>query len=231
MVCVPEGEFQMGASVTWQGPIRQVTLSTYFIDRDHVTVEDYAACLEAGACTPAVSDSDCNGAVAGREQHPINCVDWFQADAYCLWRDKRLPTEAEWEKAARGTDARTFPWGEATPTCERAVMNAGSGAGCGSGGTMPVGSKSPAGDSPYGATDMAGNVWDWTADWYADSYDPTELVDPTGPTAPGQRNTKSQRGGDYLSGALPFLRATYRVEDPQPTRSSYYGFRCARTPP
>jgi formylglycine-generating enzyme required for sulfatase activity len=109
-------------------------------------------------------------------------------------------------------------------------MNDGRGGGCGAGTTAPVGSKSPAGDSPYGATDMAGNVWDWTADWYDDAYDALDLVNPQGPEAPGLRSTKAQRGGDYISGARPFLLSTYRVEDPQTSQARYHGFRCAQTP-
>jgi formylglycine-generating enzyme required for sulfatase activity len=77
---------------------------------------------------------------------------------------------------------------------------------------------------------MAGNVWDWTADWYDDAYDALDLVNPQGPEAPGLRSTKAQRGGDYISGARPFLLSTYRVEDPQTSQARYHGFRCAQTP-
>ena len=230
MVCVPEGEFEMGANQTWQGPVRQVMMPTYFIDRHHVTVEQYEACVGASGCTDTDSSAaNCNQGLVERAQHPINCASWLQAEAYCGWAGKRLPSEAEWAKAARGTDGRSFPWGQATPTCFRAVMSDGTMAGCGTGATMPVGSKSPAGDSPYGATDMCGNVWDWTADWYADDFDPTDLDNPQGPAA-GIRNTKVQRGGDYVSRGLPFLAITYRIEDPLDSVSHVYGFRCALMP-
>src|SRR5574338_706593 len=101
-----------------------------------------------------------NWGVAGKEKHPINGVNWYQAKKYCEWKGKRLPTEAEWELAARGDDGRMFPWGNDTPTCNHVVSDS-----CGTSGTGPVGSK-PLGDSPYGLHDMGGNVLEWCSDYY-----------------------------------------------------------------
>lgn len=164
MVPVPEGEFEMGAAVVSdEQPMRQVYLDDFWIDRTEVTVSDYAECEAIGVCAEPSTGGNCNWMVAGREDHPVNCVTWFDADTYCTWVDggtKRLPTEAEWEKAARWMDARTYPWGDTPePSCSHVVMDDASAGsdGCGMESTMEVGSK-PMGTSPYGAHDMAGNV-------------------------------------------------------------------------
>jgi formylglycine-generating enzyme required for sulfatase activity len=243
MVLIPAGDFWMGCNAAKDGgcdpdekPQHQVTLSAYYMDLDEVTVDDYAGCVSAGGCSPPDTGSGCNWGSGGKGSHPINCVDWFQASAYCAWADKRLPTEAEWEKAARGgcetvagdckTGMRTYPWSEAAASCTYAVMSDG-GDGCGTGGTSPVGSNSPAGDGPYGLRDMSGNVWEWGADWYDSSYYGTSpSQDPKGPSDGDKRVF---RGGSlYDFGAS--LRAAVRFGDLPETRYSGLGFRCARTP-
>ena len=230
MVLVPGGMFEMGSNdYANEMPIRQVQVDAFWIDRTEVTVEAYSACVADGACTEPGSGGSCNWMVAGREDHPVNCVTWFQAAKYCGWVDggvKRLPTEAEWEKAARGTDAREYPWGDVPePSCTHVVMNDG-GAGCDMGSTWPVGSK-PMGDSPFGAHDMAGNVWEWVADWYTSSYDAMETDNPTGPA---MGTWRVLRGGSWGFSGSDYFRAADRSIF-TPTFDFNVGFRCARTPP
>ena len=141
--------------------VREV--AAFEIDRTEVTVAAYRACVEAGACTPPDVAEGCNWDREGRELHPVNCVDWEQAKAYCAFRDARLPTEWEWEKAARGSDGRRNPWGDAPADCRVAVLDEGGGNGCGAGDTtFEVGSR-PAGATPEGVVDLIGNVWEWTS--------------------------------------------------------------------
>jgi formylglycine-generating enzyme required for sulfatase activity len=159
MVMVPAGTFPMGADLTPPGdesPGHSVTLPTYWIDRYEVTNARYRKCVEAGLCNEP-QDLRFFDDVATAD-HPVVFVTWYEADAYCSWLNERLPTEAEWEKAARGTEGRDYPWGN-EPSPDK--LNAG----LRFDGTLPVGSFLE-GASPYGALDMAGNVWEWTADWY-----------------------------------------------------------------
>lgn len=229
MVEVPGGIFEMGSNThPNEMPIRQVLVYRFWMDATEVTVQAYAACVDAGMCSQPSSGTGCNWMDAGRENHPVNCVTWSQADEYCGWVDegtKRLPTEAEWEKTARGTDARDYPWGDSPePSCSHAVMNGG----CGMGSTWPVGIKSM-GDSPYGAHDMAGNVWEWVADWYAGSYDESETDNPTGP---GTGSARILRGASWQDDpSMTSFRAAHRNDYGPTNTSSKVGFRCARTPP
>jgi formylglycine-generating enzyme required for sulfatase activity len=231
MVLVPGGVFEMGSNANAdEMPIRQVQVDTFWMDETEVTVEAYAACVSDGTCSEPTTGTYCNWLMVGREAHPANCVTWFQAEEYCGWAGegtKRLPREAEWEKAARGTDARTYPWGDMPePSCSYVVMYDG-GEGCGMSSTWAVGRK-PLGDSPYGAHDMAGNVHEWVADWYANSYEAMETDNPTGPAAGA---TRVIRGGAWDYADLYYFRAAYRL-DYAPALDSYsLGFRCARTPP
>lgn len=175
MVRVPAGTFMMGCAVgdevcdEDERPRHRVILSAYWIDVDEVTVSDYRACVAAGQCVVPAFDVEsdgpkpylvCNWHFAERAKHPVNCVDVAAAASYCSWRDKRLPTEAEWERAARGTDARVFPWGnEELP--DAACMHRGI--------TCEVGTH-PTDTSPVGAQDMAGNVAEWVSDAYHRRY-------------------------------------------------------------
>lgn len=235
MVLVPGGVFTMGSSTeSSELPIRQVTLDAFWIDAKEVTVDAYAACVfQGGGCgEPSTGSSFCNWEEPGREGHPMNCVRWLDAAAYCTWVDggtKRLPTEAEWEMAARGTDTRTYPWGDSPqPSCTRAVMHDASvgGFGCGRGTTMPGGSK-PLGVSPYGVHDMAGNVSEFVADWYG-PYSAAETDNPTGPATGTERVA---RGGSLLSDDPNELRAPLRVGVVPTTYYHSVGFRCVKTVP
>lgn len=220
------------------GPIAVVEVSAFHIDRTEVTVNSYASCVEAGGCSPPrIPETDLCSSVYGlnnwlnqatRGQHPINCVDWHQAVQYCSWVGKRLPTEAEWEKTARGPDGQTYPWGEDIGDCRYAVMreDESSGDGCGTGTTGSVGSK-PAGASPYGALDMAGNVEEWVSDWFVPRRAVDGARDPQGPIS---GTDKVRRGSSYRS-AYGLLAGYFRAGVPPNTILSYIGFRCARSAP
>jgi WD40 repeat protein/formylglycine-generating enzyme required for sulfatase activity len=186
MVTVPAGEFFMGCNEKLDGncfdnerPGKKMNVQAFKIDRTEVTLDAYARCVKSGKCTAPKTGPQCNWGKSDRGQHPINCVTWTQADAYCRAIGRRLPTEIEWEKAARGTDARLHPWGNepldekrlancADKSAEKAGLAVHGGAVSyddGFADTAPVGSF-PLGASPYGALDMVGNVQEWTASWY-----------------------------------------------------------------
>ncbi|MFO7566362.1 MAG: SUMF1/EgtB/PvdO family nonheme iron enzyme [Enhygromyxa sp.] len=235
MVAIPYGPFWMGCNEEKdpdcfpnEYPYHQVTLSAYAIDRTEVTAAAYDECVNDGECTPphtnTPNDNPCETSM-GTE--PVVCVDWFQARTYCEWQGKLLPTEAQWEKAARGDDGRIFPWGDEAPTCNHAHFQ-----GCDSLGLRflnPVGSL-PAGASPYGALDMAGNALEWCADWYSSSY---YLESPdTDPPGPANGTIRNSRGGSYGLAAVG-QRVSQRFgffEVPPTSRDRYTGFRCAYIP-
>jgi formylglycine-generating enzyme required for sulfatase activity len=233
MVRVPEGPFLRGSRAHEgepdEHPQQSVTLSAFLIDRTEVTVARYRACVTDGACSPPATDRWCNLASSGREDHPVNCVTWGQAEAYCRWAGARLPTEAEWEKAARGTEGDPFPWGPTKDTCVVAVrFDDKLGHACGKFGTWPVGSK-PFGKSPYGALDMAGNVWEWVADWYApDAYASGDDRDPKGPQTGKYRVL---RGGGWGKDGAGALRSSRRFRFSGDQRTPGIGFRCATSAP
>jgi formylglycine-generating enzyme required for sulfatase activity len=218
MVRVPAGSFYFGCNESEDSdcyrdekPGGWIALREFKIDRTEVTVSAYEACVQAEACRkPGIGDP-CNWGESGREDHPINCVTWYQARAYCAWVGKRLPSEQEWEKAARGTDGRIYPWGNEPASCAHAVMDDGSGRGCGRDSmTWPVGSK-PSGASPYGALDMVGNVWEWTASWSRSTQPARAVV----------------RGGPWR-GNPRYLRASNRGGANPALGYGGSGFRCAR---
>ena len=231
MVLVPGGSFPRGSTKGSddERPRRSIHVDAFQIDRQEVTVARYRKCVQAGGCTAPGTAGACNWGQSGRDDHPVNCVDWDQARKYCAWAGGRLPSEAEWDKAARGTDGREYPWGSAKPTCERAVMDDG-GFGCGQNRTWPVGSK-PLGDSPYGAHDMAGNVWEWVRDWYRkDYYGSSPARNPQGPSS---GETRVVRGGSWSGsgsrgGNAEDMRAANRFSISPARRNAGVGFRCVR---
>ena len=197
MAYVPAGEFLMGSASSDsladkdEIPQHTVYLDAFWIDRTEVSNKQYSKCVLAQRCEASeyIDDPNFSG-----DNQPVVGIDWDNAQAYCRWAGRQLPTEAQWEKAARGTDGRIYPWGNQTATCDYAVLNDGSRNGCGTGATWPVGSK-PKGASPYGVLDVAGNALEWVTDWYAVSYYASSpLKNPLGP-AFGQYRVL--RGGSF----------------------------------
>lgn len=214
MVRIPAGSFMMGSNDGYddEKPVHQVRVSAFEMDVTEVTVAQYRSCVSVGACDPPNSAGRCNFGQGGKDDHPVNCVDWDQATAFCAWAGKRLPTEAEWEYVARGTDGRTYPWGNEAPSeqlCWGRYPFPGT--------TCPVGAY-PAGDSPFGVKDMAGNVWEWTSTEYCDSYAPRADCD----------SARVIRGGSWDIDDAQIVRAADRGMDAPAVRNDYHGFRCAR---
>ena len=224
MVLVPAGEFVMGslAGDVDERPMRRVYLDAFFMDKDQLVVGQYAKFLEA---TSHNVPPEWN--IMSRAMHrnrPVVNVAWADAAAYCKWAGKRLPTEAEWEKAARGTDGRTYPWGDEPPSKFHGNMN--KELWNNHMGLTPVGMFED-GRSPYGINDMAGNVWEWVSDWYDPNYYSTAPL--RNPTGPPTGNHKVVRGGSWGSGPEG-LRSSER-ETRLPSFQGYgTGFRCAKTP-
>jgi formylglycine-generating enzyme required for sulfatase activity/serine/threonine protein kinase len=226
LMCVPQGAFSMGSDngEPDEEPIHTVTLDAFWIDETEVTNAMYRKCVEAGTCRPPVSKQYFGD--SNYDQHPIIYVTWDDAVDYCTWVERKLPTEAQWEKAARGVDGRTYPWGEQAPTCDLANKN-----GC-VGVTSPVGSY-PAGASPYGALDMAGNVWEWVADWYGSTYyySQSEWYNPMGPSK-GDFGILSARvlRGCCFGCFSQVMYSSNRVRHVPSDLSGEVGFRCSRSP-
>ena len=220
---VPAGVFAMGCQPANdaecradENPGHDVTLADFAIDVNEITQAEYAVCLQDGKCTlPYCAWDPCTSPTL-----PIACVDYDQAQAYCAYVGKHLPTEAQWEKAARSSDGRKFPWGNDPADCTKANMD-----GC-SGHTLPVGSLA-AGASPFGALDMAGNVVEWVADVYDEAYYASSpATDPTGParTATSQL---SGRGGGWRSAEI-WQRTSARDLYEWNYFKDSLGFRCAK---
>ena len=222
MLSVPEGVFRMGAASADrfaepdERPQREIYLSTFQIDRFEVTRGRYREAIKAGVVSAPLEWS------GTWPNLPVSGVTWRDAEAFCRWHGKRLPTEAEWEKAARGPDARIFPWGDEWDS--RKVRLAGTS------GPIDVDAY-PGGASQHGAFQMAGNVAEWVADWYAPTaYDAAPSPNPRGPNT---GTAKVVRGGSWHPSQLPpmwrYLRTSARNAHDPGMRSPEIGFRCARS--
>jgi len=212
MVLIPAGSFIMGSKDGQKDerPPHPVRVAAFEMDVMEVTLGAYMVCLNKGNCTFPDEDSFCNWGKKGHSVHPMNCADWDQATAYCASVGKRLPTEEEWEYAARGKDGRAYSWGAGEPP-EGLCFNRQKK------GTCPAASVPV--DSPFGLRGMAGNVWEWTSSAYNEDY--------------GKKRSDSRkvyRGASFYETDREDLRATLRNMRPTNTRFDYLGFRCARTP-
>ncbi len=236
MALVPAGPFEMGSDdgAEDEQPAHTVTLDDFYIDQFEVTNAQYAVCLEAGACQPTTDTTAFASSYSRRiyygnaeyADYPVIYATWYEAQEYCAWRGARLPTEAEWEKAARGgLEGNSFPWGDEAPVCEAGAENGAKfddNADCNDTDTEQVGSYSPNG---YGLYDMAGNVWEWVSDWYDAAYyarSPTE-----NPTGPEEAGFPVVRGGSWGNDADHQRVSDRRINDPK-SGSLNIGFRCAK---
>jgi thiol-disulfide isomerase/thioredoxin len=184
----------------------QSEIARFLLDVTEVTVEAYAACVQAGACSEPDRGENCNFGRPERANHPVNCVDWNQANAFCAWARKRLPTDDEWQHAAESAEGRTYPWGEEVPShhlCWKGTSR--------SVGTCPVGSF-PSGDSAQGVKDLSGNVWEWTESCFDRRCSSSVL-----------------RGGSWTSLLPRYVRAASRDGADATWRTDVAGFRCARS--
>ena len=235
MVLIPGGTFTYGAPSSDpdgnedERPQTRATLASFWMDETEVTTTAYAACLAAGVCTKGNSGGYCNMQanglpIEGRERHPVNCIDWYQASSYCSWRGRRLPTEFEWEYEARGGagGTRTYPWGEEYATPARVCMSNQEDGDRQA--TCPVGDH-PLGNSAHGLNDMGGNAWEWTASVY-DELGHGIVRDPENRTEKGACWTTFWTPTE--TGQRSHMRAAFRSYDSRGYRSRTVGFRCAR---
>jgi len=222
-VTIPAGPFSMGcnpaieadcASYPDESPYHALTISTFAIDRVEVTQAKYQACIDAGACGTPVAGWP---PAADPTLYAVANVTWSNANDYCQWAGGRLPTEAEWEKAARGTQGPTYPWGEDPPDCEHAPAIDD---GCGN--DQPTVGSAPLGASPYGVLDMAGGLTEWVSDFYDPAYYATSPA--TDPPGPASGSLHVRRGGGFTSDPAA-LRTSARTSTPPDPAA---GFRCAR---
>ena len=223
MRLVPAGEFTMGSEggEAYEQPVHTVYLDHYYIDKYEVTNIFYRTCVDEGACKPPIEFSSFTRpsyySDPKFDNFPVIYVDWDRAQTYCEWRGGSLPTEAQWEKAARGTDGRMYPWGDGGEDKTRANFQEYVGD------TTLVGSYE-SGKSPYDVYDMAGNVFEWVADWYSETY---YLNSPTSnPLGPESGEFRLVRGGSWSSVDLFLSTFSRSMIGPEPDFA--IGFRCAR---
>jgi len=241
MVYVPSGEFIMGSNdgEDDEKPEHTVYLDAFYIDKLEVTNDQFAVFLNAESNQQEGGTAwfDVGGeyvrihqidgsweAKAGYGNHPLTEVTWYGARAYCAWAGKRLPTEAEWEKAARGTDARIYPWGNQVPDCSRANFRGG----C-LGNTGPVGSY-PTGASPYGALDMVGNVQEWVSDWYGSYNIDPPTRNPPGPDAGSYKVLRGSSWVDWRQGDIRAVSRDRAAPGDSGNDFNHFGLRCVVSP-
>jgi formylglycine-generating enzyme required for sulfatase activity len=221
LVYVPESEFMMGSDSYYpdEKPIHKVNLDAFWIDQTEVTNAMYAECMAADKCrAPSIANHFRNPDYGN---HPVVYVDWNKANTYCSWAGRELPSEAQWEKAARGTDARIYPWGNDTPNDTLLNYNQKVSD------TIKV-SSYETGKSIYGAYDMAGNVWEWVNDWYSESY--YQISPSSNPLGPNFGQYRLVRGGAW-NYSDSNVRSVDRFRNNPTYSSSSVGFRCARSLP
>ena len=239
-VTLPAGSFKMGSSEgdADERPTRRVQVRAFTLAATEVTVDQYRACVEAGVCTAPAGHADnwsknyCNWGQRGRARHPMNCVDWAQARTFARWVGGDLPTEAQWEYAARSAgQSVAYPWGDEEASCSRAIVSDGGG-GCGKERTWRVCSR-PQGHTSQALCDMAGSVWEWTLDEYKGSYRgaPANAEQSVGslPTctrrcAADSTAKRVYRGGGWRSSPRD-LRVTNRYGGPAHHQFNNVGFR------
>ncbi len=242
MKCIPGGPFIRGSDresieedtkekVRDEAPQSTVIVDVFFMDTNETTYSEYQECFRAKGCSaagPVYKDYD-------GPRMPMMGLNWFQARDYCKWKGKRLPTEAEWEKAARGETGDLYPWGNEPADCTRAIIQEKGQKGCGTGKTWNVGSRPV---YRYGLNDMAGNSWEWVNDWYSPSYTQCGAgcagPNPQGPcagleTCPGNPE-KIVRGGSWWWDAEYTLGSNRRPHFPSNRPYHHFGFRCAKSP-
>ncbi|MHC1784997.1 MAG: formylglycine-generating enzyme family protein [Anaerolineaceae bacterium] len=229
MVYIPMGSFWMGAQDTdtlaqfQEKPLHEVMVSGFWMDRELITNGMYMRCVESGRCTAPVGHDDINTNYGKGEylNYPTVYISWDQADVYCHAVGRRLPTEAEWEKAARGTDGRIYPWGDNPPDGELANFNDAFS------GVQAIG-RYLKGASPYGVLDMAGNAREWVHDWFSETYygESAAIAVPVDPTGPEEGSEKVLRGGSFTDAEI-YLRTTSRLKHVPYSPGDNRGFRCA----
>ncbi len=224
LVLVPAGVFTMGSDGgdDDEFPIHRVQLDAFYIDKFEVTNGQFAKFVDAIQSEPPWGFEDQDTPVI-RADHPVRWVSWFEAVGYCFWAGRRLPTEAEWEKAARGVDGRVYPWGNDHPTPVHAVYNRLK--------TVSAIGTREIGKSPYGVYDLAGNLYEWVMDWYeADYYANFAYETGVNPRGPNSGTTKVQRGGSYANSSYR-IRSSYRAKGDPLEQHQRVGFRCAQDIP